>query len=69
MVLFLTQQGIPLGGPFFYAGYGGIDDVSIVGNQGDETAYGIALEIGGGGGTFAGQLLYDGNNFDEYDTH
>ncbi len=41
-----------------------IVNVSVVGNQGDNTDYGLWAEIGGGGGTFSGQLMYGTNNFD-----
>lgn len=41
-----------------------VTDISVVSNQGDECDYGIAFEIGGGGGVFNGQVLYSGNNFD-----
>lgn len=41
-----------------------IVDISVVGNQGDNAAYGLQLEQGLGGGTFTGQLLYAGNNID-----
>jgi len=41
-----------------------VTDISVVGNQGDGADYGGRFEIGGGGGTFNGQLLYGGNNFD-----
>jgi len=39
-------------------------NVSVVGNQGDNIDYGVAFEVGDGGGTFNGQALYSGNNFD-----
>ncbi len=39
-----------------------ITDVSVVGNGGAQAAYGCTFEVGGGGGTFNGQLLYAGNN-------
>ena len=38
-------------------------DASVVGNQGDSCNFGLQREIGGGGGTFNGQILYAGNNF------
>ena len=41
-----------------------VHDVSVVGNQGTDCDYGLANEVGGGGGVFDGQLLYAGNNFD-----
>lgn len=41
-----------------------VTNVSIVDNQGDQMAYGAAFEVGGGGGTFNGQVLLDANNFD-----
>jgi hypothetical protein len=41
-----------------------VKDCSVVGNQGDQIAYGLQLEIGGGGGTFSGVLLFGDNNFD-----
>jgi hypothetical protein len=41
-----------------------MNDVSIVGNQGDGADYGARFEVGGGSGTFSGQLLMSENNFD-----
>jgi hypothetical protein len=40
-----------------------VTDLSVVGSQGDQCDYGLIMEVGGGGGTFNGQLLYAGNNF------
>jgi hypothetical protein len=37
-------------------------DCSVVGNQGNQIDYGLKLEVGGGGGSFTGQLLYGNNN-------
>lgn len=39
-------------------------DASVVANQGEACAFGLRREIGGGGGNFTGQLIYNGNNFD-----
>jgi hypothetical protein len=52
------------GGVHLLANGANVTDVSVVGNQGDTMDYGIVFEVGGGGGTFNGQLLYAGNNFD-----
>lgn len=42
-----------------------IQDISVVGNQGDQGDYGLIMEVGGGGGNFSsGQIMYAGNNFD-----
>jgi pectate lyase-like protein len=40
-----------------------IVDVSVVGNQGDNTDYGLWAELAGGG-AFSGNLMYGTNNFD-----
>lgn len=48
----------------FLANGASITNASCVGNQGDQCDYGVAFEVGGGGGTFNGQMLYAGNNFD-----
>jgi hypothetical protein len=41
-----------------------ITDASIVANLGDSLVYGGRFEVGGGGGTFNGQIVFGGNNWD-----
>jgi len=41
-----------------------VQDCSVVGSQSAECDYGLRMEVGGGGGSFTGQILYSGNNFD-----
>lgn len=59
-----AQSGQLAGIVHLLANGANVTDVSVVGNQGATTDYGLVMEIGGGGGTFNGQLLYGGNNID-----
>ena len=61
---FTTDAGSLAAAVRLLANGANITDCSVVGNQGDLCDYGLWREIGGGGGTFNGQLLYTGNNFD-----
>lgn len=58
-----SAAGSLAGGVHLLCNGGNVTDVSVVGSQGDEMDYGLVMEVGGGGGTFNGQLLYSGNNF------
>lgn len=40
-----------------------VTNIGIMGNGGDSTDYGVQFEVGGGGGTFAGIIMWSGNNF------
>jgi len=59
-----AQSGQLAGIVHLLANGANVTDVSVVGNQGGTTDYGLVMEVGGGGGTFNGQLLYGGNNID-----
>lgn len=61
---FTTDAGTFAAGVRVLANGANFVDASVVGNQGDNCAYGLQREVGGGGGGFTGQLLYTGNNFD-----
>jgi len=59
-----AQSGQLAGIVHLLANGANVTDVSVVGNQGATTDYGLVMEVGGGGGTFNGQLMYGGNNVD-----
>lgn len=61
---FTTSANQMLAAVRFLANGANVTDVSCVGNQADSTDYGVQFEIGGGGGTFNGQVMYSGNNMD-----
>lgn len=61
---FTAAAGSAAAGVRLLANGANVVDCSVVGNQGDQIDYALWCEVGGGGGGFTGQLMYNGNNFD-----